>query len=90
MTIWSNLKKTVKKMKFKLGLEYIKNLHLAKEERKKTRTGKTCKAREQLKIMACSENSEQFNAIFKNKSFSESYNALKLLPCLTFFLNHTA
>lgn len=30
--------------------------------------------------MAASQNSEKFNAIFKNKSLSDSYNALQLLP----------
>jgi hypothetical protein len=34
------------------------------------------KGSELLAIMACSENSEKFNAIFKNKSLTESYSAL--------------
>lgn len=63
----------------------MKDLQLAKEEGCITRIGKNLrKARELLKIMACSENSEKFNAIFKNNSLTDNYNALQATAlCLT-------
>lgn len=58
----------------------MKDLQLAKEG-SITRKVKNIST-ELLKIMACSENSE-FNAIFKKKNLTDSYNALHLLPSVS-------
>lgn len=59
----------------------MKDLQLATEERSITKTGENmCKARELLRIMACSENSETFNAIFKNKSLTATALCLASSP----------
>ena len=68
----------------------MKDLQLAKEKGSLTRKVKNIST-ELLKIIACSENSEKFNVVFKNKILTDSYNALQLLPSVSPpLLNHVA
>jgi len=69
----------------------MKDLWLAKEEGSSIKRKVKNISTELLKIMACSENSEKFNAIFKKKNLTDSYNALQLLPSVSPpLLNHVA
>lgn len=78
---WSSLEKTSEKMKCELGLEEMKDLQLAAEERSITKTGENMrKARELLEIAACSESSEKFGATFKKKSLPATALCLASSP----------